>query len=490
MIPSSERRPKALKPVNTGGHAAYRNALRKNLRACYPNLSVITKSQWKIYEKFRDLDLSAIDSMMEDKYSVFGPKPRLPSCMFRSYLLSLAFHVPTVTEWVNAMRLTPFYAILSGFAPDDAPGVGTFYDFFDRLWDGSEKNLSDHIQSPRAKVKKPKSKGQKADSVEKETTEELIERLSFTDFFIDEQPYATLFSIFQACFLNQSVLRGVIQPGKLTLSGDGTPVVTAARERSRKLCDCASKGVFRCSCPRFFSQPDCDIGWDSSRNLYYSGYDLYLMSDTRRDLPLFPLFHPASKHDSHGFCEAFFRFLAFLPAFKPSRLLLDSAHDVTAIYTLCQSLSVVPFIDLNPRNAKKSSPEPNAIQTGSDGVPVCPAGLNMKSNGADLKRRYLKFRCPRMQKGKCVCDSPCSSAKFGRTFSVAMKTNPRLYNFPPRRSPEWKKTYNARTAFERANKRMKNDYHLELGHHRSTQMWYVRLYAIVMSLHLDAWGVS
>ena len=185
-----------------------------------------------------------------------------------------------------------------------------------------------------------------------------------------------------------------------------------------------------------------------------------------------------------------FRFLDFLPAFKPSRLLLDSAHDVTAIYTLCQSLSVVPFIDLNPRNAKTPSPESGAIEIGPDGVPVCSAGLKMKPNGADLKRQYLKFRCPRMQKGKCVCDSPCSSAKFGRTFSVAMKANPRLYNFPPRDSPEWKKVYNARTASERANKRVKNDYHLEAGHHRSTQMWYVRLYAIIMSLHLDAWGAS
>ena len=36
----------------------------------------------------------------------------------------------------------------------------------------------------------------------------------------------------------------------------------------------------------------------------------------------------------------------------------------------------------------------------------------------------------------------------------------------------------------------KNDYHLEAGHHRSTQMWYVRLHAIVMSLHLDTWLAS
>ncbi len=486
-IPSSERRPKALKPVNIGGHAAYRNALRKRLRVCYPNFKVISESQRRIYKKFRDLDLSPVDSIMEDKYSVFGPEPRLPSCMFRSFLLSLAFHIPGVTAWVEAMRVTPLYAILSGFAPDDTPGVGTFYDFFDRLWDSPAKNLTNHVQFPRLKVKKPKNKGEKADSVEKETTEELIERLSLTDFFLDEQPYATLFSIFQACFLNQSVLRGVLSPENLTLSGDGTPVVTSARERSHKICAC---GKARCSCPRFFSQPDCDIGWDSSRNLYYSGYDLYLITDTKRDLPLFPLFHPASKHDSHGFCEAFFRFLSFLPDFKPSRLTLDSAHDVTAIYTLCQSLRVVPFIDLNPRNAKKPSAQSAAIETGPDGVPVCSAGLKMKPNGADLKRRYVKFRCPLMSKGKCRCDAPCSSAKFGRTFSVAMKTNPRLYNFPPRESREWKKTYNARTASERANKRIKNDYHLEDGHHRSTRMWYVRLYAIVMSLHLDAWPVS
>ena len=134
---------------------------------------------------------------MGDKYSVFGPEPRLPSCIFRSFLLSLAFHIPGVAAWVDAMRVTPLYAILSGFAPDDTPGVGTFYDFFDRLWDGSEKNLTNHVQLPRLKVKKPKNKGEKADSVEKETTEELIERLSLMDFSLDEQPYATLFPSFR-----------------------------------------------------------------------------------------------------------------------------------------------------------------------------------------------------------------------------------------------------------------------------------------------------
>lgn len=40
---------------------------------------------------------------------------------------------------------------------------------------------------------------------------------------------------------------------------------------------------------------------------------------------------------------------------------------------------------------------------------------------------------------------------------------------------------------ERSNKREKEDYKLEDGRHRSTKMWYCRLYGIMMLQHLDAW---
>ena len=44
-----------------------------------------------------------------------------------------------------------------------------------------------------------------------------------------------------------------------------------------------------------------------------------------------------------------------------------------------------------------------------------------------------------------------------------------------------------RTTVERSNKREKEDYKLEDGRHRSTKMWYCRLYGIMMLQHLDAW---
>ena len=89
----------------------------------------------------------------------------------------------------------------------------------------------------------------------------------------------------------------------------------------------------------------------------------------------------------------------------------------------------------------------------------------------------------------CTCENPCSNAKYGRTVHLVLKDNPRLFNDPPRSSKEWKREYNARTSAERSNKREKLDFKLEDGRHRSTKMWYCRLYLILMLQHLDAWDL-
>ena len=215
-------------PVNCGSHADYQNFVVTNLRKYYPNPNTLARSTWDIIERFWNLDLSFTDTFMADKYSKFGPAPLTPSCMQRSYLLSIDFKVTSLTEWAVRLKMNPLYAILSGFEVGNTPGVGTFYDFLNRLWD----------------------------------------------------------------------------------SDDG----------------CIS----------------------------------------------------------------------------------------------------------------------------------------------------------------CTCENPCSNAKYGRTIHLVLKDNPRLFNNPPRSSKEWKLEYNARTSAERSNKREKLDFKLEDGRHRSTKMWYCRLYHILMLQHLDA----
>ena len=375
-------------------------------------LCYIVPSVFRTLMRFWNLDLSFTDTFMADKYSKFGPAPRTPSSMQRSYLLSIDFKVTSITEWAAQLKINPLYAILSGFEPGNTPGVGTFYDFINRLWNSDDDHMSPHIHPLKTKVKKPKTKGTKADSVEKVTVAELLPILENTGFKLDEQPYSSLFKIYQKEFLDVSVSTGLIHSDALALADDGTPVVTSHRERKKHICKCKDNGITDCKCDRYFSQPDCDIGWDSSRDCYYHGYDLYMLVDSQSDLPVFPHFCCASKHDSHGFLHALFR---------------------------------------------------------------------------------MKFKCPKISHKNgcisCTCETPCSDAKYGRTVHLVMKDTPRLFNNPPRSSKEWKLEYNARTSAERSNKREKLDFKLENGRHRSTKMWYCRLYHILMLQHLDAWNL-
>ena len=480
-------------PVTAGGHTTYQDFVKCNLSKYYPNPDAIPRSTWDIIERFWHLDLSYTDVLLRNKYSIFGPKPRTPSCMQRSYLLSIDCKVNSITDWVAQLKTNPLYAILSGFPFGDTPGIGTFYDFFDRLWDSDEDNFSSHEHPlKKKKVKQPKQKGTKADSIEKVTVAELLPQLEHTPFSLHDQPYASLFQIYKKEFLDVSVSKELIPSDSLTLAGDGTPVVTSHRERKKRICDCKENGITHCECNRYFSQPDCDIGWDSSRDCFYHGYDLYMLVDSQSDLPVFPHFSYASMHDSLGFLHAFFRMQTFLPDYNISKVLLDSAHDAMPYYQYFKRKNITPFIDLNDKCGRPSVYK-NDITIDNDGVPICPAGHRMRRDGIEVAKGRMKFKCSKMSKKNscisCTCETPCSDAKYGRTVHLVMKDNPRLFHYPPRSSKEWKQEYKARTSVERSNKREKIDFQLENGRHRSTKMWYCRLYHILMLQHLDAWDL-
>lgn len=161
-------------PVNCGSHADYQNFVVTNLRKYYPDPDSFSRSTWDIIDRFWNLDLSYTDKKLCSKYSVFGPKPRTPSCMHRSYLLSLDFKVTSLTEWAAQLKINPLYAILSGFEFGNTPGVGTFYDFINRLWDSDADNFSSHLHSPKISVKNPAQKGAKAKSIEKVSVKQLL----------------------------------------------------------------------------------------------------------------------------------------------------------------------------------------------------------------------------------------------------------------------------------------------------------------------------
>lgn len=237
------------------GHPAYQDRVLDQLRKYYPDAdSSFDPSTWEILEQFWALDLSSVDLIMQDRYSSFGPKPRFPSDMLRSYRLSPKVKITSVTVWASTLKQNHLYAILSSFSVGDTPGVGTFYDFFDRLWLSDNNNLSESVHPPKQKPKKPK-KGEKAAPVEKVTVYDLLARFEI-DPPQDFAPARRLFEIFRSSFLQESASQGLINLKDLSISGDGTPVYTGARERKKRICDCLEKGIRDCGCSHLYRQPD------------------------------------------------------------------------------------------------------------------------------------------------------------------------------------------------------------------------------------------
>ena len=76
-------------PINCGSHSDYQNFVVENFRKYYPDPDAISRDTWDIIDRFWNLDLSYTDKLMMNKYSKYGPAPRTPSCMQRSYLLSI-----------------------------------------------------------------------------------------------------------------------------------------------------------------------------------------------------------------------------------------------------------------------------------------------------------------------------------------------------------------------------------------------------------------
>ena len=176
---------------------------------------------------------------------------------------------------------------------------------------------------------------------------------------------------------------------------------------------------------------------------------MIVASDSDSDLPVFPLLNPASKHDSHGFLETYFRMKSFLPDFHVNKWLLDSAHDAMPYYDYCKANGITPFIDLNGKGGRPRVYKDD-ITIGSDGIPLCPKGFPMKQAAVEPKKGRIKYRCPKITykcgTPHCICENPCSDAKYGRNVHLVMKdTIQGFLTILLVTSIEWKLEYNARS---------------------------------------------
>jgi len=166
----------------------------------------------------------------------------------------------------------------------------------------------------------------------------------------------------------------------------------------------------------------------------------------------------------------------------------DSASDNYGTYDLLNYWGINAVIALNPHN-KGNAKYPPALKIDDDGVPICPGGNKMVYDGFCGKDRCrIKWRCPRVLKkaGACEACNSCSPSAYGRVIYTKPSWDPRLFTRIPRGSEQWKSKMRERTAAERVNDRIMQDYRLENTRVRSQKRIFFYMTAAAMNIHLDA----
>jgi Transposase DDE domain len=466
-------------------HKRYLKHARRELVRLYP-----TKQDQEKLDPSSDLILALflldLESLRPQLQAFYHPKPRGtlprdPIQMFRSLLcMILSGQTLSFTKWVEILRSRPLFAALSGFE-SRTPGIGTFYDFSRRLF----PETTDPII--RQAISKPKDSDQ-----DRPPRPGIVQRLVSKALANLDQPLPAFPALRLNLLLKPIVLRshqlGLLSSSEaIDLAGDGTKFKTGARSAGRKLCDCQKLGIYRCDCPRRYTDRFASWGWDSYRHCFVYGHAFYELTAASSpfDLPIFLLLAQAKEHDSASGVKALDRARKLYPELFFASFIGDSAHDNYPTYDLLGAHSITPIIALNERRSGHYQLDGD-FTTDSSGVPLCPKGEQMVAVGFCPDRCRQKWRCPRAAH-HLPKPCQCSPSAYGRVFYTKPDDDPRLFTHPPRGSRAWKKAYKDRTSAERSHKRKKIDFHLEQARLRSRRQWAVRIFLMAICQHTLAW---
>jgi hypothetical protein len=471
-------------------HKRYLKRTRRELLRLYP--SPLTQEQLAEYTDLLLalclLDLEPLRPQLQSLYAAKprGTPPRDPLQMFRSLLcMVLASETLSFTKWVAKLRSQPLFATLSGFT-ERTPGIGTFYDFAARLYPEPTDPITRQVVS---QPKKDKAQAQApARAPRAGIVQQLVNKaLKNLDKPLAPFPALRLNRLLKPVVLRSAELGLLSRNGAIALAGDGTKFKTGACATGRKLCACRKQGLYRCTCPRRYTDRFASWGWDSYRECYVYGHALYELTaaSSAHDLPIFIQLAQAKEHDSVSGVKTVDRACKLYPELTFGSFLGDAAHDNYPTYHLLRAHAVQPLIALNERHRGHYQLDGN-FTTDHSGVPVCPQGEPMLPAGFCPDRCRQKWRCPRaVQHQPPPCQ--CSPSPYGRVFYTKPEDDPRLFTQPPRESKAWRQAYKRRTSVERSHKRKKLDFHLEAARVRSRRQWAVRIFLMAICQHVAAW---
>ena len=473
------------------------------------------------YQVWRKLQATNLD----DAYPIIatlycadrGRVARHPVCMLRSCLTMMLCGVTNFDDWVALMHDDPFHALISGFDPQDLPGVGTFYDFQDRLLLRLRQSRTTHRRPYRRRDQRDKA-DQHKDKNDLRPHKDIVNRLADRilarlrqpaclaavlagkgDFSVLPRWERSLQSLFFTCFVARSVALKLIDLQHLHVAGDGSKLPTWANPHGRKLCACDNRGKQaqeRCHCHRAYRDPWALWGWDSYRKCWVYGHTIHELTAYSLQhccqLPLLVSMADCNRHDSVQGLVALYRGRETfgLPIRTVS---LDKAYDAIGLFRLAtQRWSMALVVPLNERNKDHLS-YAGPLRLAQD-VPICLAQYPMKRWGFCPDRLRIKWRCPLTAAKKtppvtsCLhFGHDCSASPYGRVIYTYPEQNFRLYTLIPRDSDLWQCHAKRRSCAERSVKRKKYDFCLRIIRTAGRDRWFFRVMLAAMCQHIDAW---
>jgi len=467
-------------------HKAYQDFVSHELST----LAQINPSALFEYEteisKLYILNLDRLKIIIEQLYSSTGRPSNFQPEIFRSFVLMNHLHL-TLDQWIFKIKNNFVLRSLAGFDSTHLPALASYYDFINRII-----KLDDR---PSLKVKKRKpskkiGKGKKLPPKRPKIVARLVEKI-IGGRRLNRRPELILQKIFAEVCVKQSLDLGILNQS-LTISGDGTCILTGASPFGVKTCECNKHGEYHCDCPRRFSDPNATWGWDSHKDQWFYGYTGYFISSYNKalklDLPIYLRLVDAKRHDSISAVVALAEFRDLYPNLTVDTFLSDSASDNYPTYELLNHWNINAVIALNKKN-KGNSTYPTHLNIDENGVPTCPGGHKMIAYGFCGKDRCrLKWRCPRVMKKvePCTACKSCSPSKYGRVIYTKPSWDLRLFTSIPRGSLRWKSKMKERTAAERVNNRILNHYGIEKSKTRGKKRISFFTTIAGFNVHLDA----
>ena len=447
----------------------------------------LDKSLSKLYL----LNLDHLLPIIKSLYSDFGRPAKNQQGIIRSLVLMLDSDDHSITNWAPKVASDRILSAACGFEFGEAPSFASYYDLIKRLWIASHLEHVKRKLKPKSFYPKPRKKlkaGQKLPPKHSGVVKKLV-ALSIKGKLREERPEIIFQKFLARCIVDISANMGILgDPKKLSAAMDGSCYNSGASHYGVKVCDCKSKGIYSCKCPRRYSDPDARWGWDSYHEEYFYGDTLFstAASDSPYDLSIYLRIAQATRHDSILTVFALNELEKMYPNFVIKNFLADGAMDNYPTYKLLQHHNMIPFIPLNSKAKYPNKELPKGVLCFTDeGVPICMGGIPYKKCSYSYPKG-IKFRCWFDFYGiaKPCC---CSESDYGRTIHIKPDYDPRLFPPIPRHTAAFKEIFKRRTSVERSNKRILSDYKIEDGRCRSSKQRFARATFAEANIHLDAW---